>query len=110
MKLVCFALFLGQWRDRHRAPRTGSASLNWIAYYASWADKPRAAVDSTLYDDTLFWHTNSEPLGVIGRILTWNGPLMSLAMKGSAALDAGNIIVIKSAESTPFTGHRRGFG
>jgi aldehyde dehydrogenase (NAD+) len=36
-------------------------------------------------------------------IITWNGPLISLAMKVPAALAAGNTVVVKPSELTPFT-------
>src|ERR1700759_4328171 len=44
-----------------------------------------------------------QPYGVIGIIITWNGPLISLAMKIPAALAAGNTVVVKPSELTPFS-------
>jgi len=40
---------------------------------------------------------------VIGMILTWNGPLMALAMKLGPALATGNTVVMKPPEVSPFT-------
>jgi aldehyde dehydrogenase (NAD+) len=48
--------------------------------------------------------TLPQPYGVIGVIITWNGPLISLAMKIPAALAAGNTVVVKPSELTPFCG------
>lgn len=78
----------------------------WTKYAAGWADKLEGHVVSTLQDDAVFDYTLAEPYGVIGMILTWNGPLMALAMKVGPALAAGNTIVIKPPEVSPFTAYR----
>jgi aldehyde dehydrogenase (NAD+) len=66
-----------------------STAVEWIRYYAGWADKISSEVTASLRAD--------------GAIITWNGPLISLAMKVPAALAAGNTVVIKPSELTPFT-------
>lgn len=73
----------------------------WINYYAGWADKIDGQVISSFPSDE-FIYTVPEPYGVIGIIVTWNGPLISLGMKVAPALAAGNTVVIKPAEQTPF--------
>ncbi|MBX3529036.1 MAG: aldehyde dehydrogenase [Rhizobiaceae bacterium] len=75
----------------------------WTKYAAGWADKLEGRVVSTWQDDNVFDYTICEPFGVIGMIVTWNGPLMGLAMKVGPALAAGNTVVIKPPEFTPFT-------
>ncbi len=47
--------------------------------------------------------TQREPIGVVGAIIPWNVPLLLMALKVAPALVAGNTIVVKSAEETPFT-------
>lgn len=42
------------------------------------------------------------PYGVIAAILSWNGPIGSIAMKVPAALAAANTVVIKPPEVAPF--------
>lgn len=74
---------------------------SWISYYAGWADKIDGQVNSTFPSDQ-FSYTLPEPYGVIGLIITWNGPLISLGMKAAPALAAGNCVVIKPAEITPW--------
>jgi aldehyde dehydrogenase (NAD+) len=74
----------------------------WIRYYAGWADKIEGQVTSTYLQDKNFSYTLIEPYGVIGIIITWNGPLISLGMKVPAALAAGNTVVVKPSEMTPF--------
>jgi aldehyde dehydrogenase (NAD+) len=76
--------------------------VSWIRYYAGWADKGEGLVTG-LNPAESFEYTVPEPYGVIGHIITWNAPLLSLAMKVPPALAAGNTVVIKPAEFTPFT-------
>jgi len=74
----------------------------WTRYYAGWADKLDGAVGSTFQRDGEFAYSLAEPIGVIGIIITWNGPMISIGMKVSPALAAGNTVVIKPSELTPF--------
>jgi aldehyde dehydrogenase (NAD+) len=78
-------------------------AVEWTRYYAGWADKISSEVTQTLGVDGEFSYTLAQPYGVIGIIITWNGPLISLAMKIPAALAAGNTVVVKPSELTPFT-------
>jgi aldehyde dehydrogenase (NAD+) len=81
----------------------GSGSRAWITYYAGWADKIEGSVSSSFVQRRDFSYTLPEPLGVIGAIIPWNGPMNSLAMKTAPALAAGNTIVIKPSELAPFS-------
>jgi aldehyde dehydrogenase (NAD+) len=78
-------------------------SVEWTRYYAGWADKITSEVSGSYRAHGEFSYTLSQPYGVIGVIITWNGPLISLAMKVPAALAAGNTVVIKPSELTPFS-------
>ncbi|ALE91254.1 aldehyde dehydrogenase [Arthrobacter alpinus] len=81
-----------------------SASAEWIRYYGGWADKlPLGRITSVAGAGGSFGHTLRQPYGVIGVVITWNAPLMSLAMKIPAALAAGNTVVVKPSELTPFS-------
>src|ERR1700735_3615443 len=80
-------------------------SYEWLSYYASWADKVVGEVSADNAEDG-FIYTLPEPFGVVAMIITWNAPLLSLAMKLSPALAAGNAIVLKPAEFTAFTARR----
>jgi aldehyde dehydrogenase (NAD+) len=79
------------------------AGIEWTHYYAGWADKIEGLVASGFSPADEFGYTLAEPYGVIGHIITWNAPLLSLGMKVPASLAAGNTVVIKPAEFTPFT-------
>jgi aldehyde dehydrogenase (NAD+) len=78
----------------------------WTRYAAGWADKLEGRVVSTFQDDNVLDYTLAEPYGVIGIIIPWNGPLMGLGMKIGPALAAGNTVVIKPPEQSPFTAWR----
>jgi aldehyde dehydrogenase (NAD+) len=77
-------------------------AVAWTRYYAGWADKIEGICSNT-HKDEPFVYTVPEPFGVVAIIITWNAPLLSLAMKIPAALAAGNTVVLKPAEFTPYT-------
>jgi aldehyde dehydrogenase (NAD+) len=91
-------------------PNTSGAiaaiSVEWTRYYAGWCDKLSSDVVGSLGADGAFSYTMGQPYGVIGAIITWNAPLLSLAMKVPAIVAAGNTVVVKPSELTPFTGER----
>jgi aldehyde dehydrogenase (NAD+) len=85
----------------------------WTAYYAGWADKLDGAVTSTFMQgadvpvpgfppNRDLSYTLLQPYGVIGAIVTWNGPTINMGMKIGAILAAGNTMVMKSSELTPY--------
>jgi aldehyde dehydrogenase (NAD+) len=75
---------------------------SWTHYYAGWADKIEGRVTSTPSQQRELGYTSPEPYGVVGIILTWNGPLVSVGMKLIPALAAGNTVVMKPSELTPY--------
>jgi acyl-CoA reductase-like NAD-dependent aldehyde dehydrogenase len=50
-----------------------------------------------------FDYVRKEPIGVVGMIIPWNFPLHIACRKGSAALAAGNTVVLKAPELAPLT-------
>jgi acyl-CoA reductase-like NAD-dependent aldehyde dehydrogenase len=86
--------------------QAGAATASsWFRYYAGWADKLEGATVPVFPVDG-FDYTLPEPYGVVGVIITWNGPLYSIGMKVAPALAAGNCVVLKSPELTPFAAAR----
>ncbi len=80
----------------------GSYVAEWFRYYAGWADK----ISGESIDPYPFGgidYTVPEPVGVVGLIVTWNGPLGFCGMGGAPALAAGCCLVIKSPELAPFS-------
>ncbi len=82
--------------------RMAETAVAWTRYYAGWCDKLSGELISTLDTRGEFSYTQPEPIGIVGIIITWNGPLISLAMKVVPALAAGNCCIVKPAEFTPF--------
>ncbi|MCU1458917.1 MAG: Aldehyde Dehydrogenase, partial [Actinomycetia bacterium] len=74
----------------------------WTSYYAGWADKIEGQLISSNRQQRDLAYTLAEPYGVVGIIITWNGPLISLAMKVVPAIAAGNTVVVKPSELTPY--------
>ncbi|MFJ9907976.1 aldehyde dehydrogenase family protein [Streptomyces sp. NPDC101152] len=85
------------------AENVGTHVAEWTEYYAGWADKIEGMVGAAYSPHENVEYTLAEPYGVIGHIITWNSPALSLAMKIPPSLAAGNTVVIKPAESTPFS-------
>jgi aldehyde dehydrogenase (NAD+) len=85
------------------AENVGPHVAEWTEYYAGWADKIEGMVGAAYSPHEHVEYTIAEPYGVIGHIITWNSPALSLAMKVPPSLAAGNTVVIKPAESTPFS-------
>ena len=76
-------------------------AASYFGYYAGWADKLEGAT-IPVTPPSGFDYTLLEPYGVVGIIITWNGPLASIGMKVAPALAAGNCVILKSPELAPF--------
>jgi aldehyde dehydrogenase (NAD+) len=72
-----------------------------IRFFAEWADKIGGDVAPTRTDH--LGMTIAEPYGVIGAIAPWNFPLVMSSWKVAPALAAGNAVVLKPSEMTPFS-------
>jgi aldehyde dehydrogenase len=57
---------------------------------------------SEIDKDTVAYHLH-EPLGVVGQIIPWNFPMLMAIWKLAPALAAGNCVVLKPAEQTPWS-------
>jgi aldehyde dehydrogenase (NAD+) len=77
-------------------------AVGWTRYYAGWCDKLTGDLMSTFDTRGEFSYSVPEPIGIVGIINTWNGPLIGLGMKVAPALAAGNCVIVKPAEITPF--------
>lgn len=51
---------------------------------------------------TVAYHFH-EPLGVVGQIIPWNFPILMATWKLAPALAAGNCVILKPAEQTPWS-------
>lgn len=93
---------------------TGSQIESPIAEVKHWADHARAfdyLVDTGLHDTPLGparRKLHYEPLGVVGAITPWNVPLYLNIAETVPALMAGNTVVLKPAQLTPWSGSELG--
>ncbi|MFS2025456.1 aldehyde dehydrogenase family protein [Massilia sp. CT11-137] len=72
-----------------------------IRFFAEWADKIGGDIAPTRTDH--LGMTIAEPYGVIAAIAPWNLPLVMASWKVAPALAAGNAVVLKPSEMTPFS-------
>lgn len=72
-----------------------------LRFFAEYADKLGGEVAATRHDQ--LGMVVSEPHGVVGAITPWNFPLVMASWKVGAALAAGNAVVLKPSELTPYS-------
>ncbi len=72
-----------------------------LRFFAELADKEGGEVAATKRDS--LGMTITEPYGVVGAIAPWNFPLVMATTKIAPALAAGNAVVLKPSELTPFS-------
>ncbi|AZO11540.1 MULTISPECIES: aldehyde dehydrogenase family protein [unclassified Mesorhizobium] len=72
-----------------------------IRFFAEFADKEGSELVPT--DDASLGMIVSEPYGVVGAITPWNFPISMAGWKLGPALAAGNAVVLKPSEMTPFS-------
>jgi acyl-CoA reductase-like NAD-dependent aldehyde dehydrogenase len=86
-------------------PTMGDAAET-ARYFASGAERIHGDTPQTDHDS--FNYTLRDPIGVCGAIIPWNSPVTNFVWKVSPALAAGNVLVLKPAETTPLTAIRLG--
>lgn len=72
-----------------------------IRFFGELADKEGGVLAPTA--DTELGLISHEPYGVIGAITPWNFPMSMAVWKLAPALAAGNAVVLKPSEMTPFS-------
>jgi aldehyde dehydrogenase (NAD+) len=75
-----------------------------IRFFAEYCDKQRG--ETTATTDGVLSVMRDEPYGVVGAITPWNFPFLTAAWKFAPALAAGNAVVLKVSELTPFSSLR----
>jgi gamma-glutamyl-gamma-aminobutyraldehyde dehydrogenase len=75
-----------------------------IAWFGEAIDKIYGEVGPTGQDMTAI--VTREPVGVVAAVVPWNYPLSMAAWKLGPALAAGNSVILKPAEQSPFTALR----
>ena len=80
------------------------SSANCLAWYGEAVDKIYDEIAPTASDALAL--ITREPMGVIGAIVPWNYPMIMACWKLGPALAAGNSVVLKPSEKSPFTAVR----
>ena len=90
--------------SRTRANRL--RALGMLRYYAGQATALHGeTIENSLPGDYVSF-TLKEPVGVVGAIIPWNGPLTATVWKIGPALATGCTVVLKPAEEAPLTSLR----
>jgi aldehyde dehydrogenase (NAD+) len=69
-----------------------------MRYFAGAATAIHGETVANSFPVELFSYTVKEPVGVVGVIIPWNGPIFSAAWKTAPALATGCTVVIKASE------------
>jgi aldehyde dehydrogenase (NAD+) len=77
----------------------GFYAAAWVRYYAGWCDKLDGEMMSA---EPWLSYVRLEPYGVVAVIPPWNGSMMGMGQKCGPALAAGNSVVAKPPELSPF--------
>lgn len=83
-----------------------SFAVNLFKFYAGQAENICGETISTA--PGMHTYTVREPVGVVGVIIPWNGPVAQLSMKVAPALAAGCCVVVKPAEDASLSTLRFG--
>ena len=92
--------------SRTRAYR--GRALGMLRYYAGQATSLHGETIENSLPGEIFSYTLKEPVGVVGAIIPWNGPLTATIWKIGPAIATGCTVVLKPAEEAPLTSLRLG--
>jgi aldehyde dehydrogenase (NAD+) len=82
--------------------------LGMLRYYAGMATALHGETVENSLPGEIFSYTLKEPVGVVGAIIPWNGPLGASVWKIGPALATGCTVILKPAEEAPLTPLRLG--
>ena len=91
-----------------RTRATRRRVLGMLRWYAAMAVSIHGETIENSLPGEFFSYTLKEPVGVVGAIIPWNGPLGATIWKVGPALATGCTIVLKPAEEAPLTSLRLG--
>ena len=79
-----------------------------LRWYAGMATSIHGETIENSLPGEFFSYTLKEPIGVVGAIIPWNGPLGASIWKIGPALATGCTVILKPAEEAPLTPLRLG--
>jgi len=100
------ALDMGQPVGNRPASAEGVADV--LRYFAGWSDKITGDTVPNSLPGQILSMTIREPVGVVGAIIPWNGPLDAIMWKLGPSLITGCTIVLKPAEDASLCALRVG--
>ena len=86
-----------------RARGNRNRAVSMLRYYAGQATTIHGETIENSLPGEIFSYTLKEPVGVVGAIIPWNGPLNASIWKLGPALATGCTVVLKPAEEAPLT-------
>jgi aldehyde dehydrogenase (NAD+) len=89
-----------------RTRNNRARAVGMLRYYAGQATSLHGETIENSLPGEIFSYTLKEPVGVVGAIIPWNGPLTATIWKIGPALATGCTIVLKPAEEAPLTSLR----
>src|SRR3984957_9179358 len=91
-----------------RTRGTKQRVLGMLRWYAGMATSIHGETINNSLPGDIFSYTLKEPVGVVGAIIPWNGPLGACIWKIGPAIATGCTVVLKPAEEAPLTPLRLG--
>jgi aldehyde dehydrogenase (NAD+) len=91
-----------------RTRGTKQRVLGMLRWYAGMATAIHGETIENSLPGEFFSYTLKEPIGVVGAIIPWNGPLGASIWKIGPALATGCTVILKPAEEAPLTPLRLG--
>jgi aldehyde dehydrogenase (NAD+) len=91
-----------------RTRGTRQRVLGMLRFYAGQATSLHGSTIENSLPGDIFSYTLKEPVGVVGAIIPWNGPLGASVWKIGPALATGCTVILKPAEESPLTSLRLG--
>jgi aldehyde dehydrogenase (NAD+) len=88
--------------------RRNPSAIEVLRYFAGWATKISGQTIQNSAPASMFTYTLKEPVGVVGAIIPWNGPLGAAVWKIAPALATGCTVVLKPAEEASLSPLRLG--
>ncbi|HEY0938505.1 MAG TPA: aldehyde dehydrogenase family protein [Steroidobacter sp.] len=88
-----------------------AASAAWLRHFAGMTSRAIGQNTSAALSESgsrFHSYTALEPVGVVGLVIPWNGPIATFMIKAAPALAAGCTCIVKPAEDTPLTALRLG--
>jgi aldehyde dehydrogenase (NAD+) len=85
-----------------------TAAVEMLRYFAGWATKIHGETVPNSVPGSVFSYTLREPIGVVGSIVPWNGPLHTALWKIAPVLTTGCTMILKPAEEASLSPLRIG--